>query len=292
MVLVPGELAAHPGLEEPQAAVIGRQAVDVLVDLLAVHGAAEEPEDAGLRLDLRAEPGVAGDGVADELGPQVPLLRAFVDQVDRAAVARLAPLDQRDLDLAEPLGTVVLLDLAAAFLDGVRVHGVARLQPGLLGQLLPLDLLVAHVLDRLEHRALVDFEDHHAAAGDLLGRGLHVGEHPRAVQAADVFFDHLRLVRPLGPRVDVANDLLDRDPTVPADPQLDHLLLLLGSGLAVALAEHEGPAENDGHAEQREPGVPGQGRFVSHFGHSGPFGARRRGARQDDREALGSRRNT
>ena len=62
--------AAHPGLEEAEAAVIGGQGVDIAVNLFIVDIAAEEPKEARLRLDLGQQAGVTGNAVADKIGPE------------------------------------------------------------------------------------------------------------------------------------------------------------------------------------------------------------------------------
>ena len=64
------DLPADLRLEEAEAAIVGGQQVDVLVDLLPVDVTAEEPEYARLRFDLGEQSGIAGDRVADETGPE------------------------------------------------------------------------------------------------------------------------------------------------------------------------------------------------------------------------------
>ena len=69
LLLVEHGQATDSGAEETQAAVVGSQAIDVLVDLLLMDLALEEPQEAGLGLDLGSQPGVGGDGVAFECRP-------------------------------------------------------------------------------------------------------------------------------------------------------------------------------------------------------------------------------
>ena len=64
---------------------------------------------------------------------------AFVDDEHDALVGRLVAFEDRDLRVVEAVAAVEVDDLAAGFLDGIRIDRAADLEAGLLGQLLVAD---------------------------------------------------------------------------------------------------------------------------------------------------------
>ena len=192
-------LAAHLRLKEAEAAVVGRERLHVLIDHLAVDVAANDPEDAGLRLDLREQPGIAGDRVAHEAGPERLASLPLVDEEHGPLVARLAPLDGRHAGRVVALLVVIRLDPAAGLLDDVRIHRVADVDLALLLERAVGDRAIADVLHVAEHRPLDHLEDHDHALGHPQIFRMDVDELPRAMQRADVLLDRLRIEDLAGP---------------------------------------------------------------------------------------------
>ena len=214
------ELAADLCLEEPEAPVVGRDQIDVLVNLVAVDLAADEPEDSRLRLDLRHQPGVAGDRVADEIRPQRFLALPLVDEEHGPLVAGLAPLDRRHLRAVKALLVVIGFEPAAGLLDDIRVHRVADVDLRLLPQRPGGDPLVADILHVAEHRPLDDLEDHHDSLGDPHRLRADIDELPAPVEGADVLLDRLHVEDLAGPG-DELGELRDLGGMIPLDPDLD-----------------------------------------------------------------------
>ena len=82
------QFAADAGAEEAQAAVVFDQPFDVAVDLLAVEIAADQPEQ-GWRFGSASSSAGQWRWCCREVDPPDPLLVAFVDQVNHAAIAGL-----------------------------------------------------------------------------------------------------------------------------------------------------------------------------------------------------------
>ena len=214
------EFAAHLRLEEPEAAVVGRDQIDVLIDLLTVDLAADEPEDAGLRLDLRHQPGVCGDRVADEVRPQRLLALSLVDEEHGPLVARFASLDRGHLRAVVALLLVERFDPAPGLLDDIRIHRVADIDFRLLAERPRRDPLVADILHVAEHRPLDDLEDHHDPFGDPHRLGADIDELPAPVEGADVLLDRLH-VEDLAGTGDELGELRNLGGVIPLDPDLD-----------------------------------------------------------------------
>ena len=214
------ELTADLRLEEPEAPVVGRDQIDVLVDLVAVDLAADEPEDAGLRLDLRHQPGVAGDRVADEVRPQRFLALPLVDEEHGPLVAGLAPLDRRHLRAVVALLVVIRLDPAAGLFDDIRIHRVADVDLCLLPQRPRGDPLVTDILHVAEHRPFDDLEDHHDPLGDPHRLWADIDELSAPVEGADILLDRLHVEDLAGPG-DELGELRDFGGMIPLDPDLD-----------------------------------------------------------------------
>ena len=262
------QLAADLGLHEAQVAVVGRQAVDVLVDLLAVDVALEEPDDRRLRLDLRAQPGVAGDRVAHEAHPEHALLGAFVHDVDRPRVGDLVALEHDDAGLGEAVLVVVFLDLAAAFLDSERVQRVAGLEARLFQERARPHLVAADDADLAERGPLDDLEDHEPAALHALRQRLDVDAQAAAVEPADVFLDQRGVEGTAGPRANMGEKLCFGDVLVALEADLDDHLRDVGRRRDHAAGRGD---RRDGAADGRH-------------GRGGPTGERLRGGRQRDRQ--------
>ena len=185
------DLAAHLGLEEAEAAVIGSERLDVRVDLRTVQIAADEPEHTGLRLDLREQAGVGGNRVADETGPERLTAAALVDEEHGTLVARLAPFDRGHLRGVIALLVVVRLDPAAGLLDHVGVHRIADAYLRLLADGAGRHALVAHVFDIPQHRPLHHLEDHDNAFFDADVLRVDIDELAAAMERADILLNGL-----------------------------------------------------------------------------------------------------
>jgi hypothetical protein len=222
-------LAAHLGLEEAETAVVGRQGVDVAVDHLLVDVAPQEPEHARLALDLREQPPVAGDRVADEAGPHRLAGPPLVDQEHRPLVARLAALDRGHAGRLVALLVVVALDPAPGLFDHVWVHRVAHVDLGLLAKRAGGDPLVADVAHVPQHRPLDHLEDDHHAVGHADILRMHVDELPRAVQRPHVLLHRARVEGLAGSGHELG-ELRDLGRLVALDPNLDDQVGLRGGG--------------------------------------------------------------
>jgi len=174
-------VAADPGPKEPQAAVVGRQPLDILVELVGVEIAAENIQRRRLRLDLGAQAGVAGDRVTHEVDPQHLLLDALVDEEHHARMVGIAALGQFDPGGAVTATVVELFELAAGLFQGERVLGVADLDVNFFFERLLFDLPVAHVADVLDRWPFDQLEHDDPAARGLLGVGLDIDEVAGAV---------------------------------------------------------------------------------------------------------------
>ena len=214
------QLAAHLGLEKAEAAVVGGERLDVGVDLGAVEVAADEPHDAGLRLDLREQAGVGRDGVADEARPQRLAAPPFVDQKDRTLVARLAALDRGHLRGFVALLLVIRLDTSPGLLDHVGIHRVADFDFRLLADGAGRDALVADVFDVPEHRPLHHLEDHDHALLDADVLRVDVDELAAAMERANILLDRLG-VEDLAGTGDELGQLRNVGGMVAFDPHLD-----------------------------------------------------------------------
>ena len=185
------DLAAHLGLEEPETAVIRGERLDVRIDLRAVKVAAEQPEHAWLRLDLREQAGVGGDRVADETGPERLAAAALVDEKHRPLVARLAAFDRGHFRSVIALLVVVRFDPTAGLLDHVGIHRVADADLRLLADGAGRHALVADVFDIPQHRPLHHLEDHDHAFLDADILRVDIDELAAAMERADVLLDGL-----------------------------------------------------------------------------------------------------
>ena len=282
------QFAPHLRLEEAEAAVVGGEEVDVLVDLLPVDVAADDPEDPRLRLDLGEEPGIAGDGVAHEAGPQCLLAAPLVDEEHRPLVARLVALDGGDAGRLVALLVVEGLEPPPRLLDDVGIHRVTDVDLRLLAQGARHHALVADVADVAEHRPLHHLEHHHHPLGDADDLGVHVDEFPRPVQRADVLGDHLRIEILAGAGGELGQ-LRHLGGVVPLDPHLDDSL----RGRS-RLPWRGGDGGHGGDCGRR-----GRGRRGHHAGDDTGHrrweglrrgGYRRGGRRHGDRRCCGERR--
>ena len=213
-------LAAHLGLEESEAAVVGRQRLDVLLDDRPVDVAADQPKHPRLRLDLREQPRITGDRVANETRPERLAVVPLVDQEHGPLVSLLVALDGRDPRRLVALLLVVRFDPPPGFFDHVGIHRVADVDLRLFAERAGGDPLVADVFHIPQHRPLDDLEDHHDAFGHADILGVHVDELPRLVQRADVFFDRLG-VEDLAGAGDEFGELRDVGGVVALNPHLD-----------------------------------------------------------------------
>ena len=223
------EFAAHLGLEETEAAVVGGERLDVGVDLGAVQVATDQPEHTGLRLDLREQAGIGGDRVADEARPQRLAAPSLVDEEDRALVAGLAALDRGHLRGVVALLVVIRLDPTAGLFDHVGVHRVAHVDLSLLPDGAARHPLVADVFDVPQHRPLNHLEDHDDALLDAHVLRVDVDELAAAMERADIFLDRLG-VEDLAGTGDELRQLRDVRRVVAFDPHLDDAVGLVDGG--------------------------------------------------------------
>ena len=159
LLFVELQFAADAGMEEAEAAVIGGQLGHVLVDLLAVDLAGKQIEIGRMRLDERLQPGGADELVADEVDPEDPLPRPFVDDEHGPQIARLVAFQDGDADLAVALFLVVFFDFAAAVFHGEGIGRIAHLEFGLFLEDRGQVGVVADDDDLLEQRPLDHLED-------------------------------------------------------------------------------------------------------------------------------------
>src|SRR5437667_4043141 len=176
-----------PRLDVAVVVVELQDAVDVLVQALPLHGAAQDPVLALL----------GGHGVLDLLVGEAPVaadddlldlhLAAFVDGEDDLHVAVGELLDvRRDLDLEVAVALVVVLHPLARALD---VHGVvdaAELEVDLVLQVVGGDVLVADEVDVAHERPLHDDEADLHAPLEVLDFHLDVVEEAEREHGADV----------------------------------------------------------------------------------------------------------
>ena len=249
-------LAAHPGLEEPEAPVVGRELLDVLVDDVAVDVAADHPEDAGLRFDLGEQPGVAGDGVADEGRPQRLPPPALVDEEHRSLVLGPATLDRGHAGGVVALLVIVRLDAAAGLLDDVGVHRVAHVDLRLLPQRAGGDPLVADVLDVAEHRPLDHLEDDDDSLRHPDVLRVHVDELLRAVERADVLLDRAGVENLAGPGHEL-RQLRDVGGVIALDADLDDAV---GAGRVGGRDGPRGAGRREGERHGQADAEAGHGR--------------------------------
>ena len=116
------QFPAHPRLEKTQAAVVGRDQVDVFVDFLPVDIASEQPKDAWLRLDLSQEASVARDRVADKTRPKRFTAATFVDEKDSSFIADLIALNGGYFCSVVALLVQMGFDTTPGLFDHIRIH--------------------------------------------------------------------------------------------------------------------------------------------------------------------------
>ena len=166
-----------PGLDEAVVVVEGQDAIDVLFELLALHGA---PQDEVLALlDHHGLLDVAGrqSRVALDDDPIDGHAAALVDDEGDPHVAVRELLDLGgDLRLEVALFLVVLAELLASPLDVDGVIDAAELEVDLLQQGVGADLLVAGEVDVADERALGDHEHDPHPALEVLDPHAHVVE--------------------------------------------------------------------------------------------------------------------
>ena len=303
LLLVELQLAADGGLEEPQTAIVGDQAFNVLVDLFAIHLAFEEVEDRRARLDDRGpESCRADDLVADEVDPEDPLFRALVDEVEGAEVARLVAFEDGDADLAVAVLVVELLDAAAALLDGERIGRVAHLQLRLFlsGFVRMMSLPMIFTSWKVGRSMIWKMTNRPPGTG--FESGFTVTNRRVLLSLRNVLLDGLKIEGPARSRADVRQDLLQRDGPVALDADLDdHFLGGPRGNRAGVLAEHRLLADRGGRRRWRRTRRSGrhhrragwnQGRagVLSHRGRAGQDRQRpsRRGLRDGRRLAPGA----
>ena len=135
-----------------------------MIDFIAVDLAFENIEQRDFRFDLGPQAGVAGNRVADELHFVDPLLHAFVDQEHDPGIARLVPLDNRDLGLGKAVRDVPIFEFPPALGDHVGIERVANLESRLLSHG-PFAHGIADKPEVLYRRSFDDTKDDDHAAG-------------------------------------------------------------------------------------------------------------------------------
>ena len=212
-------------MEEAEAAVIGGQLGHVLVDLLAVDLAGKQIEIGRMGLDERFQPGGTDELVADEVHPEDPLPRSFVDDEHGPQIARLVALQDGDADLAIALVLVVFFNLAAAVFHGEGIGRVAHLEFGLFLEDRGQVGVVADDDDFLQQRTLDHLEDDDDPARHPLIEGPDTeAKTPILLELANVLLDLLLDVGPAGTGADLRQDLVEADRPVAFHANLDHHL--------------------------------------------------------------------
>ena len=172
------DFPAHLGLKEAEAAVVGRERVNVGVDLFTIDVATKQPEEARLRFDLRQEPSVVGNRVAHEARPEGLFPQAFVDEKYGPLVAQLASFHRGHAGGVVALLVVIRLQPSPCLFHDIGIHRVANLDFTLLGEGAGRHPLVAdepHVANR---GPLNDLEDHHHALANAYVFGMDVDKLP------------------------------------------------------------------------------------------------------------------
>ena len=224
------QFAADAGLKIAQTAVKRGDAVDVFVDFLEVGLPAEEIEERRLRLGHGPLDVIgADDRGADDIDPPYPRFRPFIDGVDRAELARLVPLHDGDADLVVAFFVIEVLQPGASRLNLEGIGGVAGLEADFLLQRLLLVIDAADDVDLLQNGPLDEAEDDDSPAGHALRKRLHPHERPQLLQPHHVLLDHFRIVGPPLARVDLGENLFDRDGPIPLNLDL-HDQVLRGLG--------------------------------------------------------------
>src|SRR6266568_432210 len=205
-------VALDAGLDVAVVVVDGQDALDVLVDPLALELARQDPELALLGgqhlldLALVEAPGAPDDDLVDADAT------AFVDAEDDLDVAVRELFDLGgDLNLEIPLGLVVVLQHFLRFLHRHRVVDAAELEVDLVLEVGGGELLVPGEVDVPDERALDHYERDLQAALEILHLQLDVVEEPETEDGAHVLRELRRIKEAAGLRLDAAQDdrLLD-----------------------------------------------------------------------------------
>src|SRR5207245_3350429 len=184
----------HPRLEVAVVVVERDDALDVVLELLALHRTAQDEVLTLLGLHdpldlLGGEPLVSRD---DDLVDRDP--SPFVDAERHPHVAVGELLDpRRDLDLEVALLLVLLLEPLRGLLDLDRVVDAPELQLGLLQERARVELLVADELHVTDEGALDDDERDLDAALEVLDAHLDVVEEPDRVDRPQVLAEAVRV---------------------------------------------------------------------------------------------------
>ena len=222
------DLAAHLRLEEAEAAIVGGERLDIGIDFGAVEIAADEPEHARLRLDLREEPGVGGNAVADKACPERFTASPLVDEKYSSLVARLAPLDGGHLRGVVALFVIIGFDPAASLLDDVGVHRITHVNLRLLTDGAARHPLVADIFHVPQHRPLHHLENDDHALFDANILRVNVNELAAAMEGANVLLNHMG-VKNLAGAGDEFRELRYIGGMVPLDPHLDDAIGLINN---------------------------------------------------------------
>ena len=109
-------------MEKTQAAVVGRDQVDVFVDFLPIDIASEHPKDAWLRLDLSQEASIARDRVAHKTRPKRFTAATLVDEKDSSFIADLIALNGGYFCSVIALLVQMGFDATPGLFDHIRIH--------------------------------------------------------------------------------------------------------------------------------------------------------------------------
>ena len=286
------------GLKEAEAAVVAGERLDVRIDPGTVQVSAEQPQHAGLRLDLREQTGIGGDAVADEAGPQRLTAAALVDEKHGPLVARLASFDRGDFRGVVTLLVVIRLDPAARFLHHVSVHRVADIDLRFLADGAGRHPLIADVFHVAQHRPLHHLKDHDNAFLDPHRLRIDVDELAAAVERANILLDRGRIEDLAGPR-DEFGKLRDVGGMVALDPHLNDAIRFIhrGGGDDGCHSGRNGHPGRGGDRGRRQLTsdcrhlTSGCGHLTSGCGQLGLCGGQPRTSRQPNRQPSGHPRD-
>src|SRR5262249_19457035 len=134
VLLVELELPANLGIEVAERTVIGRELVDISIDLVTIDESLEEHRDWRPGIDLRFEPFAAHEFVPNKFDLPDLLRRAFVDDIHDAMIGRLVAFQDADLNVVKPVAMIQIDQAPAGFLHGIGIDRATNLQVGFLGE--------------------------------------------------------------------------------------------------------------------------------------------------------------
>ena len=121
------QFPAHLRLEKTEAAIVGSDQVDIFVNLLAVHFAAEQPENTRLGFDLCEQSGIASNRIANKARPERLTTASLIDKKNSSLVAGFTAFNGRHLGRVVALLVVMRFDPAPGFLNDIRIHRITHL---------------------------------------------------------------------------------------------------------------------------------------------------------------------